>query len=57
MLHLFIIDKEDFMITLNKIGDYHNRQVLEIECLKSDENPYNSNYKPYTARTARHMRL
>lgn len=27
------------MITLNKIGDYHNRQVLEIECLKSDEKP------------------
>lgn len=27
------------MITLNKIGDYHNRQLLEIECLKSDEKP------------------
>lgn len=27
------------MITLNKIGDYHNRQVLEIECLKADEKP------------------
>lgn len=39
MLHLFIIDKEGFMITLNKIGDYHNRQVLEIECLKADEKP------------------
>lgn len=39
MLHLFIMDKEGFMITLNKIGDYHNRQVLEIECLKADEKP------------------
>lgn len=27
------------MITLNKIGDYHNRQLLEIECLKADEKP------------------
>lgn len=27
------------MITLNKVGDYHNRQVLEIECLKADEKP------------------
>lgn len=27
------------MITLNKVGDYHNRQVLEIKCLKTDEKP------------------
>ncbi len=45
------------MITLNKIGDYHNRQVLEIECLKADENPYKHNSLPCTVRTEWHIYL